>query len=135
MSYAPHNLPQLINESHEDFYAATNAVAKEIGWPALMTFAYELLENPASKTSWPTAIEIITVGSAQKKALPKDLYEFIARIYFCADQCSEMESVEIDEQIWAFVSTWLGLPYTSDWSPYNDPEVSNRMARMQRENH
>lgn len=130
MSYAPLGFQQLINEPVEDFYAATNAVANEIGWPTLMALAYELIKNPAFKTLWPTAIEVITVGSGQKNALPKDLYEFIARIYFCADQCQEMESVEIDEQIWAFVSTWLGLSYTSDWSPYSDPEVSNRMARM-----
>lgn len=124
---------RLGKERPEDFWAATNAVANEVGWKFLLASAYDLLKDSGSKNLWPMAIEVITCGSDQKKELPKDLHEFIARIHYCVDQCDELTTVEMDEQIWAFVSQWLGLPYTSDWSPYSDPDISKRMARMESE--
>lgn len=98
-----------------------------------MANAYALLGDPDSKHLWPTALEVVTCGADNKTALPDSVHECIARIYFCVDQIDELDTIEMDEQIWAFVSKWLGLPYTSDWSPSSDPEVSKRIARMQSE--
>lgn len=117
----------------EDFWAATNATASQIGWKALMTSAFSLLRDSNAKELWPTAIEVITCGGDHTDALPGDVNECIARIHYCVGQIDELDTVEMEEQIWMFVSKWLKLPYTSDWSPYSDPDVSNRMARMRGE--
>ncbi len=123
----------MANEPPEDLWAATNALADAVGWKSLLASTFAVLNDSRSRHLWPTAIEVITCGSDHKTALPGDVNECIARIHYCQDQINELDTVEMDEQIWAFVSKWLGLPYTSDWSPYSDPEVSERMARMQSE--
>ncbi len=116
-----------------DFFAEVNKLAKVPGWRYVLKAAFSVLEQAALEPDWEDAIDVVSFGQTHVKLLPYPVPECIARLYFCCEASPTLDTPDMDNQVWSAVHQWLGLPYTSGWGPYDDPEIVAIMQRMARE--
>lgn len=109
------------------------AIASVQGWAPLLEAAFDILKNRQHSEAWYEALEIVYYGHEHQHALPDDVRECIARMYWCLEQDEFPETEFADNMVWSAVHGWLGLPYTDPWGPGDDPDIIGRIARMDRE--
>ena len=109
------------------------AIAASQGWAPVLKAAFDLLKDRAHSDAWYEALEIVYYGHDNKSALPDEVRECIARMYWCLEQDDFPETEYADNMVWSAVHGWLGLPYTDPWGPGDDPDIVRRIERMTRE--
>lgn len=116
-----------------DLFERVASLTRQHGWAPVLAEAFAVLEDTTLQPLWEHAAELINWGGDHPHALPGDVLDCVARLCLCEEAFADGDSdlaLHMENMVWSTVHPWLGLPYDSDWSPYDDPRVRPRMDRM-----
>ena len=119
-------------ESEElDLYEEVSKLANEIGWDNTIKEAYRTLCSLRVVSLWYGAACIIYFAIQDKRSIPFQANDLIARLYWCLDKKPNLGCDECGENlVWSIVCSVKGIPYTSYWEPLKDEEILALMAKI-----
>ena len=107
-----------------DLSEEVSKLADEIGWDNVINEAYRTLSSIRVMGLWYGATCIIYYSATDKREIPINKNEIIARMYWCLNKNENLGHGENGfNLVWSTVTALKGVSYNSSWQPLEDQDV------------